>query len=173
MKLEKLKNLLKEDKDLEIVFDVNENKLIISEKASTGMEALEVIDFIRVFDKDAEITPIKNGVKVFTKTFSAQKLSLIVNSIYGKDYNFNILDQYTLEIKKGISEKKEVKKIDLQKIAKEFDSDDVIIKVYDNKLVILANSDDLDLKVLAQQIDTKYPDITIELDKDKIEIKGE
>jgi len=101
LSLKEIGKMLESNNNLNI--DLNDSKLIITEKGHVGIEDLEISKFIKVFDKESEIKSEDGKIIVATTALSAQRLMLILMSVYKTDYDFEVTAGYTLEMTKKTS----------------------------------------------------------------------
>jgi hypothetical protein len=169
--LESLVEILSKEDSL--VVEKLEDGILVKTKVeeSDSVIPVDLLNFIKIYEPDAEVVETGNGFVINCKTFGAQSLMMLLMSVFGKDYKFEVTGEFQVTAtKKGLNESKEdqeeVVEITLEELAQKIDSEiaDLEIEIHEDGLKIEGK----DLESVAEKIDSTFPGLTIELTDDYI-----
>lgn len=174
IKLKELAEILKANENLSVV-ETSEG-FLISDKIDEGkIIPSDLVSFVKIYEKEPNITPKGNGFIIKSTTFSAQSFMMLLMSVFGAEYNFKVTQDYELEAtpkaKEGVRENlgKDVKKLDFIELAEAIDEDGLDIEIHEDGLKIVCSNK----TAIAEKIDSMNPELVIEITNDAILVSGE
>jgi len=171
IKLEELVEILKANENLSIK-ETTEGFLISNKIDEGKIIPIDLVSFVKVYEREPNITPKGNGFIIKSTIFSAQSFLLLLMSVFGAEYNFEVIGDFELKAtpksKEGVRETVG-KKFDFEEIARQIDNDDVEIEIHEDGLKILCANK----TAIAEKIDSLNPELVIEITKEAILVTGE
>jgi hypothetical protein len=176
IKLEELAEILKGNENLSVV--ETEEGILISSKVDEGkIIPTDLVKFVKVYEKEPNITPKGNGYVIDTTEFSGQSFMMLLMSVFGAEYNFKVTGAFqvtaTPKSKEGVreelSENNADEVIDFIAIAEAIDAEGIDIEIHEDGLKIeCANKSEV-----AEAIDALNPELVIEITNESILVTGE
>lgn len=174
IKVAELAEILKTNENLSVVETAE--GLLISDKIDEGkVIPADLVSFVKIYEKEPSITPTGNGFIIKSTTFSAQSFMMLLMSVFGAEYNFQVTQDYELVAtpkgKEGVREEKEdeVVELDFVAIAEAIDAEGIDIEIHEDGLKVeCANK-----TAVAEAIDSLNPELVIEITNDAILVSGE
>ena len=175
IKLEELAKFLKSNENLSVV--ETENGLLISDKMDEGkIIPTDLVNFVKVYEKEPNITPKGNGYVINTTEFSGQSFMMLLMSVFGAEYNFKVTGDFQVTanpkgkegVRESIDESSKVV-LDFVAIAEAIDAEGIDIEIHEDGLKIeCANKSEV-----AEAIDALNPELVIEITDTAILVSGE
>ena len=163
-------DMLKLAKILETVEDitvnVTESGILISDVNEEQVVPSDIINFVKLYEKENNIQVTNGGYVITTTTFSGQTFMLLLLSVFGAEYDFKVTGAYevtaTKKGKEGVREDLEVQEkieVDFLKIAEAIDSSATEIEIHEDGLKITCANK----SAIAEKIDSMNPTLNIEI----------
>jgi len=107
IRLNELAEILKSNNHLEIIS--TDEGLLIKEKVDEGkVIPADLVNFVKVYEKEPNITPKGNGYVIDTTEFSGQSFMMLLMSVFGAEYDFKVTGDYQVtaspKAKEGVRE---------------------------------------------------------------------
>lgn len=177
IKLKELAEILKANENL-IVEETNEG-ILVKDKLDEGkIIPTDLVNFVKVYEREPNITPKGNGYVIDLTEFSGQSFMMLLMSVFGAEYYFKVTGPFqvtaTPKAKEGVREgleevKGESEKVDFEKVAEAIDQEDIEIEIHEDGLRIeCANKTEI-----AEAIDSLYPALNIEITEKEIFVTEE
>ena len=148
-----------------------ENGLLISDVNEEQNVPADLINFVKIYETDTDIVAKGNGYVITTKTFSGQTFMMLLMSVYGAEYGFEVTGAYevtaTKKSKEGVREEAEdvkVEDVDFMAIAEALDADDIEIEIHEDGLKVVC----INKSAIAEKIDSMNPTLNIEITNEYI-----
>ena len=131
----------------------------------------DLVNFVKVYEKETNITSNGKGYVITTTQFSGQTFMMLLMSVYGAEYDIEVTGPFEVKVtpksKKGVREEledKETKEVDFVELAEAIDSEDLEIEIHEDGLKVMG----LYKKAIAEKIDSLNPTLNIEITDDFI-----
>jgi len=175
IKLEELANILEANENLEVT--MTEEGLLVKDKMDEGkVIPTDIVNFVKVYEREPNITAKGNGYVIDTTEFSGQSFMMLLMSVFGAEYSFKVTGAYqvtaTPKGKEGVRESIEESEkdvLDFVAIAEAIDAEGIDIEIHEDGLKIeCANKSEV-----AEAIDALNPELVIEITDTAILVSGE
>ena len=174
IKLEELANILESNENLSV--EMTENGLLIKDKLDEGkIIPTDLVNFVKVYEREPNITRKGNGYVIDLSEFSGQSFMMLLMSVFGAEYYFKVTGAYqvsaTPKDKEGVRESLVGTKeeLDFVKIAEAIDADGIEIEIHEDGLKIVCENK----TEVAEAIDSMNPNLVIEITREAILVTGE
>ena len=170
IKLEELAEILKGNDNLTVVETAD--GILISNKLDEGkVIPTDLVNFVKVYEREPNITPKGSGYVIDCTEFSGQSFMMLLMSVFGAEYNFKVTGSYqvtaTPKGKEGVREEKI--EMTFKEIAEAIDAEGIDIEIHEDGLKVeCANKSEI-----AEAIDALNPELVIEITNDAILVTGE
>jgi len=176
IKLKELAEILSANENLTV--EITEAGLLVTDKMEEGkVIPTDLVNFVKVYEREPNITPKGKGYVINTTEFSGQSFMMLLMSVFGAEYNFKVTGDFQVtaspKAKEGVRENIEEgmvsKEIDFVAIAEAIDSEGINIEIHEDGLKVeCANKSEV-----AEAIDALNPELVIEITDDAILVSGE
>ena len=165
--LEQLGTLLETNDNFTVT--KTENGLLISDVNEEQNVPADLINFIKIYETETNVIAKGNGYVITTQTFSGQTFMMLLMSVYGAEYNFEVTGEYEVTVtkksKEGVREEMEadkVEEVDFLKLAEAIDADGIEIEIHEDGLKVVC----INKSAIAEKIDSMNPTLNIEITND-------
>jgi len=174
IKLDELAEILSANENLTVV--KTDEGLLVKDKLDEGkVIPTDLVNFVKVYEKEPNITPKGNGYVIDCTEFSGQSFMMLLMSVFGAEYNFKVTGAYqvvaTPKAKEGVREgfEAEATELDFVELAEAIDEEGLDIEIHEDGLkVSCANKTEI-----AEKIDSMNPNLVIEITNEAILVSGE
>jgi hypothetical protein len=177
IQIKELAEILKANGNLEVT-ETSEG-LLIKDKLDEGkVIPADLVNFVKVYEREPNIAPKGNGYVINTTEFSGQSFMMLLMSVFGAEYNFKVTGDFqvtaTPKAKEGVREgfeggEESPEEVDFEALAESLDEEGVEIELHEDGLRIFA----ADKTAIAEKIDGMNPDLIIEITNEAILVTGE
>jgi len=179
IQIKELAEILKANGNLEVV-ETSEG-LLIKDKLDEGkVIPADLVNFVKVYEREPNITPKGNGYVINTTEFSGQSFMMLLMSVFGAEYNFKVTGDYQVtaspKAKEGVRENLDEsdgestpEEIDFVALAESIDDEGVEIEIHEDGLKVVC----ADKTAVAEKIDAINPELVIEITNEAILVTGE
>ena len=85
-----------------------EDGLLISEVNEGQTVPADLVNFVKIYEKESNIVPSGSGYEITTDTFSGQTFMMLLKSVYGAEYDIEVTGEYKVKVtpksKEGVRE---------------------------------------------------------------------
>jgi len=173
IKLTELAEILKTNTNIEVI--QTSEGLLIKDKLDEGkIIPTDLVNFVKVYEKEPNIVPKGNGYEINTTEFSGQSFMLLLMSVFGAEYNFEVTGAFqvkaTKKSKEGVRESIEAtKEINFLEIAEAIDEKGIEIEIHEDGLKVECPNK----SEIAEKIDSMNPNLVVEITNEAILVTGE
>ena len=170
IELSTLAEIIKQNEGLTVT--ETEDGILISDVNEVNNVPADLVNFVKIYEKESNIVAKGNGYVITTETFSGQTFMMLLMSVYGAEYDIEVTGAYEVKVtpksSEGVRESAEEIEdkieVDFVALAEAIDSEAMDIEIHEDGLkVITANK-----TAVAEQIDSMNPTLNIEITKDFI-----
>ncbi len=181
IKLEELASILSTNENLEV--SLTENGLLISDKQNEDkIIPTDLVNFVKVYEREPNISRVGNGFLIYTTEFTAQSFMMLLMSVFAAEYDFEVKGAYQLSATpKSIESVKDLRiakepeaidtlesletlELDFEKIAEAIDAEGIEIEIHEDGLVVKCENKTR----IAEAIEAINPNLVIEITDEHI-----
>ena len=175
IKLDELADILSANENLSVV--KTDEGILIKDKLDEGkVIPTDLVNFVKVYEREPNITPKGKGYVIDCTEFSGQSFMMLLMSVFGAEYHFKVTGPYqvtaTPKAKEGVRENLEEGLEDdfnFVELAEAIDAEGMDIEIHEDGLkVTCANKTEV-----AEKIDSMNPNLVIEITNEAILVSGE